>query len=293
MKKDFIYLVRKRAIGDVLWLEPVIRQLASRYNKVIVHTKHNDLFENYPLKNVIFRTKLNIGEKIILKLESLLKFSYFFINLDMAYEKRPKMHFLHAYQQKAKVRSTNEYPRLYFSDEEFNKTIIDSIKYVVLHLESASGINYRKVYGVNWNVVVEYLQKNGYEVVEIGKMASNIKGAKFISTSLRDMIVLIKKSSFFIGVDSGPSHIAASLQVPALIFFGAVNPDFRHFKSIFKGHILQQACEYAGCYHEATKKEHVNCRLVGNAGIPKCSLHTNEYVISKIDLLIKEYIRHA
>jgi len=75
----------------------------------------------------------------------------------------------------------------------------------------------------------------------------------------------------------------------ALIFFGAVNPDFRHFRQLFKGRFLQQDCEYAGCYHETTKPEGAVCRLVGHQGIPKCSLHSTEYVLRNIDAVVRDY----
>ncbi len=39
-----MYLVRKRALGDVLWIEPVIRALAAKHKKVVVVTLFNDLF---------------------------------------------------------------------------------------------------------------------------------------------------------------------------------------------------------------------------------------------------------
>jgi heptosyltransferase-3 len=275
-------------LGDVLWIEPVIRQLATRYKKVIVHTKHNELFRNFPLENVVFRQKLNLIEKIIWKLESLFNISFFFINLEMAYEKDPKVHFLNAYQKKARLPVTEEYPKIYLSKEEKEKILIED-KYAVLHIETLSDKNYRRIYGVEWEKIADYLAKKGFKIIQIGKESASIKGTNYIHTSIRNMIVLINKSHFFIGIDSGPSHIAASLGIPSLIFFGAVNPDFRHFRPLFKGAILQQACEFAGCYHESIKKEPVDCRLVGNKGIPKCSLHTTEYVIQKIEFLIKEY----
>jgi ADP-heptose:LPS heptosyltransferase len=102
------------------------------------------------------------------------------------------------------------------------------------------------------------------------------------------MIGIISGAAFFIGIDSGPSHMAAALNIPSLIFFGAVNPDFRHFRDLLRGRFLQQFCEYAGCYHESSESKPI-CRLVGNEGIPKCSLHTTEYVLNNIDLLIKDY----
>lgn len=290
MKKPFIYLIRKRALGDVLWIEPVIRQLATRYKKVIVHTKHNELFLNYPLPNVVFKEELGFAEKILWKLESFFNTSFFSISLEKAYEKRPKMHFLQAYQQEAGLPVTREYPHLHLSAEELKKVLVAAKKYAVLHIESFSDKNYRKVYGVDWNNVVKYLTEKGFTVVQLGKNPAPLNGVEHVRTSIREMMVVIKKSSLFIGIDSGPSHIAASLGTPSLLFFGAINPAYRHFPELLKGHILQQACEYAGCYHEASKKEEVDCRLVGNSGIPKCSLHTTEYVRGHIDSIIKEYL---
>lgn len=291
MKKPIIYLIRKRALGDVLWIEPVIRQLATRYKKVIVHTKHNDLFLNYPLPNVVFKEKPGLFEKIWWKLESIFNTSFFCISLEMAYEKRPKMHFLNAYQQQAGLPATREYPQLHLSQEELKKDLVPAGKrYAVLHIESFSNKNYRKVYGVDWNNVAQYLMEKGFTVVQLGKDPAPLKGVQHVRTSIREMMVVIKKSSLFIGIDSGPSHIAACLGTPSLLFFGAINPAFRHFPELLKGHILQQACEYAGCYHETNKKEEVDCRLVGNSGIPKCSLHTTGYVREHIDSIIKEYL---
>lgn len=290
MKKPFIYLVRKRALGDVLWIEPVIRQLATRYKKVIVHTKHNELFLNYPLPNVIFREKLGLAEKLLWKLESFFNTSLFCISLEKAYEKRPKMHFLNAYQLQAGLPVTREYPQLYLSAAELEMNPVAAKKYAVLHIESFSDKNYRKVYGVNWDNVVQCLIEKGYTVVQLGKNPAPLTNVLHVRTSIREMMVVIKKSSLFIGIDSGPSHIAASLGTPALLFFGAINPDYRHFRELLKGHILQQACEFAGCYH-TSQKEEADCRLVGNSGIPKCSLHTTEYVRDQIDSVIKAF-RH-
>jgi ADP-heptose:LPS heptosyltransferase len=226
LKKPFIYLIRKRALGDVLWIEPVIRQLAARYKKVIVHTKHNELFLNYPLPNVVFKEKLGLFEKIWWKLESLLNTSIFSISLDMAYEKRPKMHFLNAYQQRAGLPLTREYPQLHLSAAELQKDLVPAgTPYAVLHIESFSNKNYRKVYGVDWNNVVQHLIEKGYTVVQLGKDPAPLKGVQHVRTSIREMMVVIKKSSLFIGIDSGPSHLAASLGTPSLLFFGAIRKD--------------------------------------------------------------------
>ena len=179
------------------------------------------------------------------------------------------------------------YPKIYLDKEE-NK--ISNKKYVVLHLENSLGKNYRNVYGINWNLISKHLSDAGYEVLQIGKDNRNIQNSIYKETNnLRSLISLINKAKIFIGMDSGPSHIAASLKIPSLIFFGSVNSEYRHLNSEFKGLILQQNCEYAGCYHDVISHTGQTCKLVGDKGIPKCCLHTNEYVIKKIDLLIEKY----
>jgi hypothetical protein len=278
LKRPFVYLVRKRAIGDVLWIEPLIRQLALRAKKVVVYTKYPELFLNYPLTNVRFTNRLSTIEKAIWALQKAFGFWHIFIDLDGAYE------------QAAGLPCTREYPRLYLSEEEraFRPAEAGDGKYIVLHLESLTDRNYRKVYGIDWEKVVAAHKQKGYTTILIGKSPERIPGAIVVRTSVREMMGVIRNAAFFIGIDSGPSHLAAALGVPALIFFGAVNSDFRHFKDLLKGRILQQPCEHFGWYHEANAETGWSCRLVGDEGIPKCSMHSTEYVLNNIDLLLKE-----
>ena len=281
------YIVRKRQLGDVLWIEPIIDEIALKYKKVIVHTKYNEIFNNYKHKNVIFKKELNIFEKILHALEKLLNTSILFISLENAYEKDSKQHILNAYQQKSALALSEKYPKIYFSEEERMKNIVHFDNYVVIHLESFSSRNYRKVYGIEWDKITSYLTEKGFKIILIGKNKYEFENTIYIKTNLREAMLLINKAKFFIGIDSFPSHVAASLGIPALIFFGAIDPAYRHFKSIFKGEFLQQKCEFNGCYH-TDKKNEVTCRIVGNDGIPKCSLHDNNYILKNIEKLIIE-----
>jgi len=281
------YIVRKRQLGDVLWIEPIIDEIALKYKKVIVHTKYNEIFNNYKHKNVIFKKELNIFEKILHALENLLNTSILFISLENTYEKDSKKHILNAYQKKSKLEISEKYPKIYFSEEERMKNIVHFDNYVVIHLESFSSRNYRKVYGIEWDKITSYLTEKGFKIILIGKNKYEFENTIYIKTNLREAMLLINKAKFFIGIDSFPSHVAASLGIPALIFFGAIDPAYRHFKSIFKGEFLQQKCEFNGCYH-TDKKNEVTCRIVGNDGIPKCSLHDNNYILKNIEKLIIE-----
>ena len=279
-----VYILRKKAMGDVLWIEPIIRNMAVKHKKVIVHTYFNDLFNNYPYPNVTFRNKLSLFEKIgrNLHLPN-------FISLDECYEKTPKMHILHAYQLRAHLPLTEEYPQLYLDaaeQEQFKGT-----RYVVLHLEGSSEKNYRKIYGVSWAEVIAFVKKAGYEVLYIGGQdaQADAAGAVYKRTSLREMIALLYHASLFIGIDSGPSHIATSFSIPSLLFFGAVTFDYRHFRHLFNGYLMQNDCQFAGCYHNVPdyrKAPQLVCRIVGDAGIPPCTSHSTAAVLQQVQQLI-------
>ena len=147
------YIVRKRQLGDVLWIEPIIDEIALKYKKVIVHTKYNEIFNNYKHKNVIFKKELNIFEKILHALENFFNTSILFISLENTYEKDSNKHILNAYQKKSKLEISEKYPKIYFSEEERMKNIVHFDNYVVIHLESFSSRNYRKVYGIEWDKI--------------------------------------------------------------------------------------------------------------------------------------------
>jgi ADP-heptose:LPS heptosyltransferase len=286
LRKNVVYVVRNDAIGDVLWTEPVISELATLKKQLVFITKYPQLFQNYPSHNVKFVNRSEKKYKRAVKLLKSLKFRRLLVDLNNSYEKDPRQHFLHVYQKMAGLAIGNKYPKLYLSEDEKHR--FENLKpYVVIHLESESLRNYRKVYGIDWQRVVDYINEQGFRVYFISKVPPSYKNAYHIETSLRDIISLINNSSFFIGIDSGPSHIAASLQIPAIIFFGAVNPWYRHFPEYFKGIIMQQDCEYSGCYHRVQENLHgLPCLLVGDEGVPKCSVHNEEYLIANISRII-------
>ena len=92
---------------------------------------------------------------------------------------------------------------------------------------------------------------------------------------------LVYNADLFIGHDSGPSHIAAALEIPSVIFFGSVNPYFRHLdnnKKVF----MQSPCPFAHCYHEIPNSLGQPCRLVGHREAPPCCIHTTDQVIEAI-----------
>ena len=280
-----IHIVRNNAFGDVLWVEPVARHFIDKGNIVNILTWKHEVFNNYPSDRLYVNHPLPKWQKSILKRVSIPGLPKL-INLNGAYESRPQVHFLQAYFDKAGITDTPlSPPKLYLNNKE--KISLYSEKYVVLHIETHS-INSRNVYGVNWTQVVKYLQNKGIKVIQLSKSGANVFCERYDAKDFRDVMRLLYNCTFFIGVDSGPSHIAACFDKPSIIFFGSVNPLFRHLTSNNKI-FLQQDCKYAHCYHEVTKNASVTCKLAGEQGVPPCCLHSTELVINKIDQLYKNF----
>jgi ADP-heptose:LPS heptosyltransferase len=282
-----IFIWRRGAMGDVLWLEPLLAEQAKIYRKIYFYTQFPELFQNHPASNLKIRFLPSFLLRVFFKAEKFLGSRFMFLNLNGACEKYAKKHLLWGYFEYMHIkRFSPRYPTLFLSEDEM-QFYKNSPKFIVLALQSFSNKNYRQVYGIDWNTIIEYLKSRGFRVLIIGKGLEYTYGAEYVKTDIRELISLINNAEFFIGLDSGPSHIAAALQKKCIIFFGSVNPYFRHLLDDFNGLIMQSPCEFAGCYHEAMNEKEVECRLVGNTGIPKCSIHDNASLIKNIEKLLQ------
>lgn len=283
-----MFVLRKAAMGDVLWVEPILRKLALEKRDVFFISEWNSLYENFPFPNVRFIPNNNKSYKRAAKIMHALGLTKNVVYLNNSYEKQPDKHFLLVYQEAAGLPIEKEYPRLYLNDEERNR--YKHLKpYIVIHLETTSPMNHRQIYGINWPDLIEFLKskylQTPYFIAQHPEEYQLIN--HFELSTIRDMIAFIYSADLFIGVDSGPSHIAASLNIPSLIFFGSINPWFRHFKESFNGIIMQQPCEFAHCYHRPQKrKKDYSCLLVGDDGIPKCCAFENEMIKNQVENLL-------
>jgi len=274
-------------MGDVLWIEPILRVLASKYDRVIIYTKHPNLFENFPFSNVTFKSQLSFFEKVLIRLEKLAGINWLSVDLDNAYERKPELHFLNAYQHRANLPLTREYPKLYLSPEEtITKPFAEP--YIVLHIETLSDKKFRHVYGIKWEQVTSFLQEKGFRVVQVGIGKEHVNGTIPMKTSVRELISVIYHAAYFIGIDSGPSHIAASLGIPSLLIFGAIDPSLRHFPELFNGILLKQACKNDCTTFDATTDIAHHCSALLTNGIPRCCVFNTGFVILEIDNLIKK-----
>lgn len=269
LRKIFVQNV---GFGDNIWAEPIVRHFLAQGEEVLIQTPHPSIFDHYPSSRLF----VNDPEKIfpLLHWPILLKF-----------EEHPQMHYLACFQKQAGIAAKLSYPQLHLSEEEKKRKIPK--KYAIFHLEKYNNeSNFRNVYGIDWKKVVKYVQAQGLEPIQISKKGCNLIAPWFPTLNFREVISLIFNSSLFIGLDSGPSHIAASMQIPSVIFFGSVNPLLRHLDSDKKV-FLQNACPFAHCYHDIPNSFGKPCRIVSKKKPPPCCIQDADRVIKAVEYLLK------
>jgi len=80
-------------------------------------------------------------------------------------------------------------------------------------------------YPDGWQILVDYLRKKGFEVVSISKEPTNLKNViKHNDKTIEETIQCLKGAKFFIGVSSGLSWLAWSLNVPVVMISGVTKP---------------------------------------------------------------------
>lgn len=222
------------------------------------------------------------------------------IDLDMTYENKPDRLHLKSYYQKALVcyvdPETNECPvvnpavvrnpKLHHPGIEHSKMFK---KYCVLHIDGRDQ-NYRNVYGVNWDRIVEALNRRGYTVIQAGLgIHENVHGAIQMHTATNNFLLyLIAGADLFIGVDSGPAAMAVACNVPSVIFFGSVDskvihPDLSNVCVIE----IEKPCDTPKCWSSVVGGT-TGKPCVVNEKLPPCTQFSTEDTLYKIDKFLSK-----
>jgi len=224
-KKVFIWL-DSSALGDnIAWMEPVEAFRKKHKCKVICSTFFNELFENeYP--EIKFE-KPNSGFK---------DFDHqyrigFFEKCDLSPVDCKDVPLQTLCASILGFKDWKEKPSkitVYEKEYELNKP------YVAIATQSTAQAKYWNNPGA-WNKVVEYVKTKGYDVVCIDKHPSFGQGEYFNycpdgiiprhNRTLNQTIATINKSEFFIGLGSGLSWLAWSMNKHVLLISGFSNPN--------------------------------------------------------------------
>ncbi|CAM4116292.1 hypothetical protein EWU23_03380 [Cytophagaceae bacterium 50C-KIRBA] len=144
-------------------------------------------------------------------------------------------------------------PRLYVDDQPLRFDLPKS--YWIIHCKSNAGLRDWK--DEHWHqLILDAISTWGIHVIEIGmKHPLKLEHPQFTSLvgqcNLMETMKLIQGASFFIGLDSGPTHMANAFQIPGLVICG----EFTYFKKYMS---------YSGFYQES-KQTKVMFNLHGKA----------------------------
>jgi ADP-heptose:LPS heptosyltransferase len=119
--------------------------------------------------------------------------------------------------QKAGVASTGLQPRIHLNDESNPASPFD----VLLHLGTGFSL---KQWGLrNFQSVAEQLRARGLRVATVGGRDDS---ADITGLTIREVAALANRCRTYVGLDTGLTHIVASLGVPTVAIYGPTNPRF-------------------------------------------------------------------
>jgi|ERR1039457_866213 hypothetical protein len=272
--RKHIVLSRQAALGDLIMLEPVVAYYSKKNYQVVIDTlpEFMQIFLRYRYR-VIHISQMN--PKIIPERR---------INFEMVYENNPTKLVLESY-----IKVTGE--KIPLRNSRLDFPIADNSyvfkKYILLHLDS-TGLPHRDCHGVDWQVIFAYYTRLGYQVLQIGKRMKEEVAPYLNTPNIETLMFMIAGADLLIGIDSSPSQIAVALGVPAVIFFGSVNPVYRYsnFENI---EVIHSPCVKKKddfCYHKkAGTTVGVKCKY--NEELPPCTIFSEYSVIKASNKLLK------
>ena len=234
MNKVKILLNRQEAIGDVLMTTPILKQLFLDYNgnceiDFFVKSTSKEVVENNPYVNQIY-TRLPSNDD--------LKNYDRYINLDLVYEKNPKVHAIDAYGLETFGHTDFDHSLEFYTtatDKLQADLIANSVntKYIVIHVRKWYGES-RNLSEVFWQKFVQHILTNSnLSIIQIGLVGEPVffgndriinKLGKLTISELKEVI---ENSQCYVGTDSGPAHIASSTKIPMVVLYTSVRQEYR------------------------------------------------------------------
>ena len=182
-----------------------------------------------------------------------------------------------------------------FTSKEINRNasilkkyeLTENGDYVILALTTQwKSKNYPVEY---WAEIIKYLNKIDKKIIIIGTASDQKEidellklglSNKFINlcgkTNIRELVLLIKNSMLVISGDSGPMHIAASLNIPVIAIFGPTNP--RKWGPVSNNSVvlsINEDCKY--CYKTHCPKNSICLKKIKpDVVIKTIQKHLNE-----------------
>jgi ADP-heptose:LPS heptosyltransferase len=225
-RRDFQYqvlVIRRESAGDVLFTTPIVAALKAKWplSEIRVLTKFPEIFRINP--NVIDASSTEYQRD---------KFDFVF-DLDLAYERRPKMHVLDAYAEACGFELKEPHRRLSIHlrpEERRLAAQFAGANLAVIHAGPTAwpGRNWPKD---RFEQVIGYLKSRGFHLVVVGGIDNwtfgeadhNLVG----TTTIHELAAILERAKLFFGIDSLPANLAQAVECPAVVLFGAISPEYR------------------------------------------------------------------
>jgi len=244
--RPIIGILLAEHLGDIVAAEPIVGALQQKHPGAFIcwiAKKHfHVLLENHPGIHMVIEEK-NIYTSTLLGKQNPFSFFYnlhingtrnqpyyepIFFNpkskeLQLTVENYySKNNLLEIFAKYAAVVIKQDQPHLYVKDAPVSLPFTG--EYWVIHTKSNQ--TSREWKDEKWNQLIDVILDHlPIHIIEVGTNHGipnqHPKFHSFVGKlSLLESIHVMKRAQFFIGIDSGPSHIANALQIPALLILG-------------------------------------------------------------------------
>lgn len=270
--KEHIVIKRTGALGDVIQTEPIIEYFHKQGHPVVLQTTPSfyNVFAMHHFPVISYeKFDKSVRHRVI--------------NLDMAYEIKPRQLHLISYFEAAGITDYKlRAPKLTYKISK--ETRLFKQKYVVIHIDKRE-TPHRNQFGLDWNIVRKYLESRGYLVIQVGKNEHEVAGIEFNCVTEPMLMWAIAGADLFIGIDSGPSHIAVALGIKSIILFGSVSPWYIHpdldkITPVFSDCPIKKQF----CWHSEVTTTGVSCEV--DKEVPPCCVYDTQKLITKISHVI-------
>jgi ADP-heptose:LPS heptosyltransferase len=229
-----ILVDRRKALGDVVMITPVIRELRRRYANAeifVVAEDNGPLYNNPNIDHVLNPADL---AKTTNKAWDL------YVNLNDAYEENITSHYVDSYLYRAFGHtglSVDHSPEIFPTEEECNNIddVLEQIgkNYIVVHMRRWAWEN-KNIDPDTWNKVFAQIVKQHPEVKIVSIGAQHDYRVPHDPTHYIDLVdqlsigeiqYLISCAKAFVGPDSGPFHIAGTTATPIVALISHLMPE--------------------------------------------------------------------
>lgn len=259
-----IKIKRSGALGDVILTTPIVSEFRRLYPnaRIDVLTDCASVFRgNKEVDSVLTSNSSHAAD--------------IFIDLDLAYEMKPKMHIIDAYAIKAfNHTEINKTTKLFHTADDMRKVEqlinyhrLSPDKVIVVH-PAVSWAN-RTMSMNKWKEIIHRLFLKGYQIAIVGSGGdysfegpgiANLKS----KMSINELHYFISRCKAFLGMDSGCLHIAGAADKPVYGIFTCAKGEYRMpFRD--NTYIIKPDVNCYGCLHDQTPPvTYVGCKKGNN-----------------------------